>query len=337
MVKLLLTHKPGLEVTDKDDFTPLQRAVLNNDVNVAGLLLDAGAFVDPRYNGKGYSGLSPLGWAALQKQMGMVQLLLAHQANPNFQGKSGDTPLSLAKQDLASNGHDSAASRVCNDIIDLLLKAGGNENLQRMTRISVSRNSSVTGDAIFYKGSNSFNHYTLFDLLANHYASPSWRPNGQPSNPGLEKVNQLPGLPFPDFGKIKISRLEKDGRTNTIVADLEAALNSGDCLKNVPLQWGDILEIPESDHNVNEIWQGLADPVKETLKKCLGSEVAIVIKGRTNQVTLAPYFYINGFLYNFPGAIGQTPKFIGLQNSPPNSGVLEVPPVKTELGILLAV
>ena len=56
---------------------------------------------------------------------------------------------------------------------------------------------------------------------------------------------------------------------------------SADCSKNVTLQWGDIVEIPEADHNVNDTWTGLSDDAGETLRQCLASTVAIMVKGRT--------------------------------------------------------
>ncbi len=66
-----------------------------------------------------------------------------------------------------------------------------------------------------------------------------------------------PGFAFPDFAHVTISRLQKNGRTNMIRVDLESVLQSGERSKDIPLEWGDIAaEIPEADHNVNEIWPG---------------------------------------------------------------------------------
>jgi ankyrin repeat protein len=323
LVKLLLGHKPELEVTDKDDFTPLQRAVLNNDTNVAGLLLDAGAFVDARYNGKNYDGESPLAWAASGRRKEMAELLLAYHANPNFQNNYGDTPLYMAKSHMRdfTPGNPGEAEK-WGEIAELLEKAGANENLQRLTRIGVSRGGSGLGDAIFFKGTNLYNHFTLFDLLSDFYGPPGWTPNGIIRNSGRvgrigggrggggTRIDKLPGNPFPDFSKIKIGRLGANGKTNLISVDLGTVPGSGDCSKNVSLQWGDIVEIPEADHNVNEVWLGLADPVQQMLKSCLGGHVAIVVKGRTNEATLAPYFFALNTIMVIPETVGQNPRWM---------------------------
>ena len=65
-------------------------------------------------------------------------------------------------------------------------------------------------------------------------------------------------------------------------------MNSGDCGANFQLNWGDVVELPELDHNVSDNWQGLSDHEKETLKKCLERHVKIIVKGKETRLTLAP-------------------------------------------------
>jgi hypothetical protein len=221
----------------------------------------------------------------------------------------------MAKQQLASRS-DAAGQQKMKDIIEALLKAGANDNLQRLTRISVTRNGMGQDMPVFSKGTNSYNRPTLYEMLATHYCPPSYRPGDVPSggNPYPQAFDNVPGLKFPDFSKIMISRLEKDGQTSSIKVDLESALNSGgsssaplewhdttvgrgtrdwrEDAKDINLEWGDIVEIPEAVHNINETWDGLTDAVSGTLKKCLERKVSIVVKGTTNQVTLRPNHYV---------------------------------------------
>jgi hypothetical protein len=72
------------------------------------------------------------------------------------------------------------------------------------------------------------------------------------------------------------------------VVDVTPVVESGDCAKDVGLRWGDVVEIPEADHPLNEKWKGFSSAELANLKKCLTRKVEIVVKGQTNTVTLAP-------------------------------------------------
>jgi ankyrin repeat protein len=286
MVKLILARKPKVDILDKDGCTPLQRTLQQQRADIAAMLLDAGANPDAKYpkSSGSWTGLSAIEVAVITANKPMVQLLLAHKANPNAQDDSGETPLSRAKV-LES---DPAHARLMGEIVDLLRSAGANENLRRLSTIGVSRAGADYAGAdytqtVFLKGTNSFNHYSLFQLLTAFYAPPIKTSFNSPS--------VLPGLAFPDFGKISISRLQKDGKIKLIPVDLETLLMAGDCSQDVPLEWGDVVEIPESDHKVGEAWTGLAEKERQTLWKCLGGKVAIVVKGQTNLVELTLRFF----------------------------------------------
>src|SRR5205823_6212849 len=98
--------------------------------------------------------------------------------------------------------------------------------------------------------------------------------------------------PFPDFAHVTIQRLKPQGGSEEIRVNLDEILRSGDCSRDVPLQWGDVVEVPELDHRINEQWQGLSDQARRALKKCLERKVTMVVKGQTNTVTLRPVFYM---------------------------------------------
>ena len=77
--------------------------------------------------------------------------------------------------------------------------------------------------------------------------------------------------------------------------DVEAALNSGDCTKDVPLEWGDVIEIPEKEHLLDERWWGLTHEVVQSLVKCVQRKVRVSSRGETvefasiPQIPSAPY------------------------------------------------
>ncbi len=92
---------------------------------------------------------------------------------------------------------------------------------------------------------------------------------------------------FPDFTRVKVNRLTpKEGETKEITVNLEVAFNSGDSAKDLWLEWGDVVELPEQDHPLNEYWSGLPQQVVETLEKCLRRKVEILVKGQTNAIML---------------------------------------------------
>jgi ankyrin repeat protein len=291
LVKLLLQHQAKVDLLDGQGYTPLEWAISQRAANIAGLLLDAGASPNVKHSSKngypsGWDGKTPLGMAVANNDKPLVEVLLAHKADPNQPDDQGNTPLSIAKWQQKDYGTFPEQARTAAEITELLLKAGANENLHRLSVIGVSR----AGDqkTVFTREPNLPNHFSLLDLVAAFYAPPY---RGDTQRGGPLGLNDPPGFAHPDFANITISRLQKNGRTNLIRVDLESVLGTGDCSKDVSLEWGDIVEIPEADHNVNEKWMGLSDAASSTLRKCLAAQVAIMVKGQTNLVTLKPLIY----------------------------------------------
>ncbi len=291
LVKLLLQHQAKVDLLDGQGYSPLEWAVQWQAADIAGLLLEAGANPNVKFPSKngyssGWDGKTPLGMAVANIDKPLVEVLLLHKADPNLPDDQGDTPLSIAKQKQKDYGMSPDQGRTAAEITELLLKAGANENLHRLSTIGVSR----AGDqkTVFTMEPNLPNHFSLLDLVAAFYAPPY---RGDTQRGGPLGLNDPPGFAHPDFANITISRLQKNGRTNLIRVDLESVLGTGDCSKVVSLEWGDIVEIPEADHNVNEKWMGLSDAASSTLRKCLAAQVAIMVKGQTNLVTLKPLIY----------------------------------------------
>jgi len=78
------------------------------------------------------------------------------------------------------------------------------------------------------------------------------------------------------------------------------AFNSGDLAKDMWLEWGDVVELPEQDHPLNEYWAGLPPRVVETLEKRLQRTVDILVKGQTNSCWLCPPYLSNSPLRLVP-------------------------------------
>jgi hypothetical protein len=180
--------------------------------------------------------------------------------------------------------------------VELLRAHGADEFLQRRGYISAVRG---TGERvnIFSKGTNDVNRYTLMEFIAAVY----------------ERSGQ--DFPFPDFGKIAIHRLAP--RTEKISPDpngqhtvnaighvttkqpirVDAArmlAKTNDCSGDVPLEWGDEVEIPMADHPVEAEWRGLVHENGGTiesgvaLKNCLHRKIRFIAGGTNVTISLFP-------------------------------------------------
>ena len=170
------------------------------------------------------------------------------------------------------------------EIADLLRKAGASEAMQRLSFITISRQQRNLSRQWFYKGTNSYNRHTLFELLASFYASvgKSDLPLGRPDS-----------LPFPDFANVKIQRLKPQGGSEEIKVDLNAILKAYDRSKDIWLEWGDTVEVPELDHKVNERPSYFDEGIRAALTKCLERKVDVIVKGQPTSVTLRPKSFAN--------------------------------------------
>jgi hypothetical protein len=127
--------------------------------------------------------------------------------------------------------------------------------------------------ATLYRHTNDWNQFSLFEFIAATYL---------PSHHA--ECN------FPDFTKVGIYRstgIEK--KPAVIPINLDEVFNANDCAKNLWLEWGDVVEIPERDHAAMEHWPGLSTNIMQALNQCLRRTITVVVKGRTNQVTWVPF------------------------------------------------
>ena len=305
MALLLLENKadPGMKYTEGR--TLLHFAALDGNQDFAGLLLDHGAPV----NATDDYGKTPLHKAVEKNSQPLVELLLAHGADVNAKDKDGNTPLDLRMKNggggfqsgypgmpnlvVAGNNGGTPSpfgglpspyqwqvgtpeSIKAGEEMSALLRQHGGVAEVDVATIRVMRNGKVSPTIIFRKDAAGYNHYTLHEIVLQAYG---------PLTVGNTRWSQWGGevLKFPDFSRLKIHHLPENGRTNVQTVDLQPALDKGDCSENILLKWGDIVEIPETDHKVSEIYVGLPQAVKETLGKCVAREVTIRVKGQMTQ------------------------------------------------------
>jgi hypothetical protein len=170
----------------------------------------------------------------------------------------------------------------------LLLEKGANENLVRLSKITYTRPGWFKEETWMTLGTNDFNRYTLFEFFGTLWS---------------RKFEGEPTLPFPDLANVSVVRVDPKSSTNrTIQVDLEALVRAGDCSKDIWLNWGDRIVIPELDHPINEIWEGPSPEMRNVLSQCMTRRVQIVVKNTTNFVTLIPP-YLDGTPDSFPSEV----------------------------------
>jgi len=276
--RLLVVHGAKVNVQDKQGNTPLVVAVFRGDHELMKLLLANGADVNARRPSDGATAL-PLAVQSGKREL--IELLLANKPDVNVWDKEDKAPLDYAKA-LGSKGTEIAA---------LLRQHGALDNLPHWDRITVSRPSANYSQTVFQKGTNDWNQISLFDVLGVQYELI----NNSQSEP--QRGNSVPysyyagnnSLSFPDLANIIIRRATADGKgweNRTI--DLTSDLNSGNCAADFQLRWGDVVEIPEKDHVLNERWPGLSTNELFTLKNCLTRHLQISVKGQITNIVITP-------------------------------------------------
>ncbi|MFA5190269.1 MAG: ankyrin repeat domain-containing protein [Verrucomicrobiia bacterium] len=121
VAEVLLRHKANIEAMNLDGWTPLYQAVFFGRVDVARVLLTAGANPDVLDRDK----LAPLHHAVGQSEQ-LVKLLLAHKANVNLKTNNGYTPLQLA---MSSNRKNTGEILLAHEVDVNCKNAGGDTAL----------------------------------------------------------------------------------------------------------------------------------------------------------------------------------------------------------------
>lgn len=259
MLTALLEGGANVEARDETSEparTPLLKASqFIGGTNVVGILLKHGA--NP--NAADADGNKPLHLAAGNLAFEETfTLLLEHQADPNVRNKAGMTPLDLAKVALTSPGWrfsqnsptaTSEQKAFAEKIIMLLRAHGALDNLPDWNRITVSRPAANFSETVFQRGTNDWNRFTLLELLYAKYR------------------NRSTELDFADLAHITVARPSANGaKIKRVAVNLLNATNGLEATRDIPLEFGDVVEIPERQHALADRSGFLAEAVMQTIQ-----------------------------------------------------------------------
>jgi ankyrin repeat protein len=272
LVTLLLQHHANPNLENAYGVRPLMLAIDScKNAAITKALLEAGADVNQPVDNTGWL---PLQVAVWDGNRAVVETVLAFHPNVNAQGRYGATALDDAKKRPDSS-----------EIAALLRAHGALDNLPHWDRIDVSRPSANFSTTVFRKGTNDWNRFTLLEMLLNFYDS-GWlfvTPQGT-------SVAGRTALPFPDLSQVCIVRPHR-GATNVtrLKVNLLNPTNGIDCSKDVMLEFGDTVEIPERDHALGGGLVGLTSDQAETLRNHF--RITVQLKVRDQSVELHPLIY----------------------------------------------
>ena len=312
VISLLLAAGADPEVN-----LPLIVSVEGDHLQVAEALLKGGANVNATISGNGKTSLHI---ATERKNSEMIALLIAHKADVNARDKQGLTPLDYAAgkyqpgspsrgstsftdrlRTLVAEADPSAsasATSTASPVADLLRQHGGLADLPKLDRIEVTRTGTGYRTTAFLGGTNGWNQFTLVEVLGQQWGLLSAKRSGRwdrQENTFRNTVWQSNPLRFPDLSRIKIHSPAKGGGTrSTLNADLTIRDEQTGSFRNAALQMGDVVEVPEADHPVNEYWQGLAEPDFHALSNAIVRTVSITVSAKSTNLTLVPMILQKG-------------------------------------------
>lgn len=323
VLRLLLDHGAEVDARDAGEQTPLLRACWGGNPATIELLLAHKA--DP--NARDRQGATPLHYLVQRFQNShlvstdtpvMARMLISAGANVNALDKTGQTPLaellqlgarSTSLAAVMAPGSRPAAARTFDAAVQefatLLREHGGVKDMPLPDRIQVHGPGTKYSRYIFAKGTNDWNQFTLLELVAVQYDFLTGSPEGGPGSKMDLEVwsNEHQELGFPDFSRVLLHQSGPKGREQKV--DLSAAFDAGDCSKDVPLDWGEVVEVPQADHPLNQRWPGFTTQQFLDLKHCVARQVQVVVKGRTNNITLAPQFTVTKTYHEQAGPQGR--------------------------------
>jgi len=269
--------------------TLLQEAADQNQAETVALLLQHGA--NPNASDGGNSALHYAAFNLSDEEV--FTSLFIHKANPNVRNRDGETPLDILKQagDSGSwgrfNSRDVIQARV-DKLIPLLHQYGALDKPPDWDSITMSRPSGNISFPIFQRGTNDWNRFSLLEAIFNSYASSIMYPV---QRNGMTTLVPLAGmLPFPDLRHVIISRPSHNSTNESQqVINLLNETNDIDVTKDIPLEFGDVVEIRERDHALGESNGGLTDNQTSALAEYLKGAVQLVAHGQKVNISIRRY------------------------------------------------
>lgn len=274
LMKALLEAGANPSVVDAAGQSPLILAFLSQSREVAALLVAAGA--DIKFTGR--NGETALYLAVACQNKDLTALLLSKGADPNQRMKDGQTPLDLAK--AAAANPNAATPKLSEEIAALLRQHGAVDDLPNLDRIEVRRPETRFAMTVFVKGTNDWNQFTLLEAILNAYSGARpIAPAGRPQS-----------LSFPDLHRVVVVRPNPTpGQpSKRRVVDLLSPTGEVDCAKDVTLEFGDVVEIPERDHTLQEFAVGLTENEARQMQECRGGKVGLSVRDKKTELKVLP-------------------------------------------------
>ena len=263
---------------DEADVTPLASAAGANNAAAVEILLKHGA--NP--NVRNRNGATPLHWAAHRDVDSKIfELLLDHGADPNVRSSIGRTPLDELRADIEETGswpdtfksYEDKATQA-RKLIALLHQHGALDHVPDWDGIDVGRVAENDLHTVFHQETNDWNHFTLIEAVANAYMTSE-------SNP------YRTWLSFPDFAHVAVLRPTHDSTNQTrIEVNLLAADGGINFSNDMPLLFGEVVDIPEHDHVLGDISSGLSNDQQNALANYVKGSVQLVVQDRKVQIPI---------------------------------------------------
>ncbi len=285
MLEVLLDAGGKVDSCLSDGKTALDQAVNDNSpVAAVEILLKHGA--DP--NVRDLRGSTPLHYAVWGSAFGKkIELLLDHRADPNVRNNDGETPLDHIKNWLAQNNFDSSVKASLTGIAALLRSHGALDRLPHWDRITVRRPATDFSMTVFQEGTNDWNRFTLLETILNFYELQKMNSGPPYVMPGAPLVDTMP---FLDLARVVIARHPRGATNETrLKINLLDGANGVDGSRDMPLEFGDVVEIPEREHTLAEAdtnTPALLKAMLGFLRSKAGSVRLIIDGGQTIQVPL---------------------------------------------------
>lgn len=311
MVALLLKSGANPNARNPTGNTPLHLAISYKRAELADQLLAAKADPNLRNN----DGLTPL------------DLATGKSASPRLASPGVALPPPGPRL-IAPGVSPTPPPATPTALADLLRQHGAVADLPKLDRIEVRRPGSDFTEVVCLKGTNDWNRFTVMEaLLAVFRGGKPVGPSGreqtefekrlatilarEPSMSGrmadlvgaggaqtdfqkrlltIIQNSQGTALPFPDLRRLTIVR---PGATpaappQRILVNLLNAKGEVDCTKDVPLQFGDVLEIPEREHTLQEAAVGLTPEQAAQIAECRKGTVNLMVRGKATPLTVWP-------------------------------------------------
>ncbi len=272
-------------VDGEGGYSPLMRVTEPPFKEIAALLVGAGA--DIKFAGR--DGWTALHLAVAYQNKDFTALFLSKGADPNQRMKNGQTPLDIAKAN--ASGPNASSANLAAEIAALLRQHGAVDDLPNLDRIEVRRPEARFAKTVFVKGTNDWNQFTLLEAILNAYSGAQAIPSpGQPYAP-LPPPGIQPQLPFPNLHRVVVVRPSRTpGQPpERRVVDLLSPTGEVECAKDVVLEFGDVVEIPEREHTLQESAVELTANEARQMQACRGGKVGLSARGKRTELKVLPY------------------------------------------------